>query len=53
MNATNRNEYFPKDLPSDIAERLDGFLDNAEGLESIKHPGLNDLIANLKARLAP
>ena len=42
-----RNERFPKDLPSDIAERLDGFLDDAAGLENIKHPGLDDLIANL------
>jgi len=42
-----RNEHFPKDLPSDVAERLDGFLDDAEGLESFKHPGLDDLIANL------
>ena len=42
-----RKRILPKDLSSDIAERLDGFLDDAEGLESIKHPGLDDLIANL------
>ena len=42
-----RNEYFPAGLPSDIVERFDGFLDDAEGLENIKHPGFDDLIANL------
>ena len=42
-----RNEYFPEDLPSDIAERFDGILDDAEGLEKLRSPTIEDLIEQL------